>query len=54
MITPIPGLSDSAIIEAIHQLQSPAYQKLSIIHASYLEELELEASARKLTLTKNP
>ena len=50
MPTPIPQLSDQALLAAIRQLRTPAYQNLSFIHTNYLEELILEARTRLLTI----
>jgi hypothetical protein len=46
--TPIPELTDAAILEAIERLKSPAYAKLSKIHTEYLEALEAQARIRNL------
>lgn len=46
--TPIPELTDAAILEAIERLRQPAYAKLSKTHTEYLEQLEDQARIRSL------
>ena len=43
-------LTDSEIIEQIGMLSNPAYRNLSKYHTQILNELILEATARKLKI----
>lgn len=49
-MTPIPELTDAAIIEAIERLRTLAYANLSKFHTDYLEALEDKARIRNLKI----